>query len=71
MLLVVISISDSTIAAIRICNDTALAMTETDRISTQYLRANARETSRVAVNSAKMLEEAAHLPNSTQSRNEI
>ncbi len=52
------SISDSTIGAIRICNDTALATTETARISTQYLRDNARETSRVAVNSAKMLEEA-------------
>jgi hypothetical protein len=59
------SISDSTIASIRICNDTALATTETARISTQYLRANARETSRVAVNCAKMLEEATHLPNST------
>ena len=51
------SISDSTIAAIRIGNDTALAATETARISAQYLRDNARETSSVAVNSAKMLEE--------------
>ncbi len=65
------SISDSTIAAIRISNDTALATTETARISTQYLRANARETSRVAVNCAKMLEEATYLPSSTQPRNEI
>lgn len=53
------SISDSTIAAIRIGNDTALAATETARISAQYLRDNARETSSVAVNSAKMLEETA------------
>src|SRR5690242_16789651 len=51
------SISDSTIAAIRIGNDTALAATETARISAQYLRDNTRETSSVAVNSAKMLEE--------------
>ena len=65
------SISDSTIAAIRISNDTALATTETARISTQYLRANARETSRVAVNCAKMLEEATYLPSSGQLRNEI
>ena len=57
------SISDSTIAAIRISNDTALATTETVRISAQYLRSNARETSRVAVNYAKMLEETTRIPN--------
>jgi hypothetical protein len=33
------------------------------RISIQYLRDNARETSQVAVNGAKMVEETTHLPN--------
>jgi len=31
------------------------------RISTEYMRDNAIETSRVAVNDAKMLEEATHI----------
>ena len=35
------------------------------RIPIQYMRDNARETSRVAVNGAKMLEEATHLTNVT------
>jgi hypothetical protein len=57
------SISDSTIAAIRTWNGTTLATTDTMRVSIQYMRDNARETSRVAVNGAKMLEDATHLPN--------
>ncbi|MFZ0514361.1 MAG: hypothetical protein WAM14_22345 [Candidatus Nitrosopolaris sp.] len=65
------SISDSTIAAIRIWNGTTLATTETMRISIQYMRDNARETSRVAVNGAKMLEEATHFPNVTISSTSI
>ena len=57
------SILDSTIAAIRIWNGTTLATTDTMRVSIQYMRHNARETSRVAVNGAKMLEDVTHLPN--------
>ena len=56
------SISDSTIAAIRMWNGTTLATTETMRMSIEYMRDNARETSRVAINGAKMLEEATHFP---------
>jgi hypothetical protein len=56
------SISDSTIAAIRMCNGTTLATTETMRVSIEYMRDNARETSRVAINGAKMLEEATYFP---------
>jgi gas vesicle protein len=56
------SISDSTIAAIRMWNGTTLATTETMRISIEYIRDNARETSRVAINGAKMLEEATYFP---------
>jgi vacuolar-type H+-ATPase subunit H len=59
------SISDGTIAAIRIWNGTILSSTETMRISTQHMRDNARETSKVVVNGAKMLEEATYLPNVT------
>ena len=59
------SISDRTIAAIRIWNGTTLASTETMRISTEYMRDNAIETSRVAVNDAKMLEEATHISHGT------
>jgi hypothetical protein len=40
---------------------TTVASTETMRISTEYMRDNAIETSRVAVNDAKMLEEATHI----------
>ena len=61
------SISDRTIAAIRIWNGTTLASTETMRISTEYMRDNAIETSRVAVNDAKMLEEATHISDTTSS----
>lgn len=61
------SISDRTIAAIRIWNGTTLASTETLRISTEYMRDNAIETSRVAVNDAKMLEEATHISDTTSS----
>jgi hypothetical protein len=57
------SISDGTIAAIRIWNGTILSSTETMRISTQHMRDNARETSRIVVNGAKMLEEATYVPN--------
>ena len=46
-----------------IWNGTILSSTETMRISTQHMRDNARGTSRVAVNGAKMLEEATYLPN--------
>jgi gas vesicle protein len=56
------SISDSTIAAIRMWNGTTLATTETMRVSIEYMRDNARETSRVAINGAKMLEEATYFP---------
>jgi hypothetical protein len=59
------SISDRTIAAIRIWNGTTLASTETMRISTEYMRDNAIETSRVAVNDAKMLEEATDISHGT------
>jgi hypothetical protein len=61
------SIADSTIAAIRMWNGTTLATTETMRISIEYMRDNARETSRVAINGAKMLEEATYFP--TQKEN--
>jgi gas vesicle protein len=56
------SISDRTIAAIRMWNGTTLATTETMRVSIEYMRDNARETSRVAINGAKMLEEATYFP---------
>ena len=52
-------------SAIRIWNGIILSSTETMRISTQHMRDNARETSRVVVNGAKMLEEATYLPNVT------
>ena len=61
------SISDRTIAAIRIWNGTTLASTETMRTSTEYMQDNAIETSRVAVNDAKMLEEATHISDTTSS----
>jgi len=63
------SISDRTIAAIRIWNGTILSSAETMRISTQHMRDNARETSRVVVNGAKMLEEATYHPNLTAGSN--
>jgi len=63
------SISDGTIAAIRIWNGSILSSTETMRICTQHMRDNARETSRIAVNGAKMLEEATYLPNLTKGNN--
>jgi hypothetical protein len=59
--------SDRTIAAIRIWNGTTLASTETIRISTEYMRDNAIETSRIAANDAKMLEEATHISDTTSS----
>ncbi|MGB6529897.1 MAG: hypothetical protein WBF33_17465, partial [Candidatus Nitrosopolaris sp.] len=61
------SISDRTISAIRIWNGTALASTQTMRISTEYMRDNAIETSRVAVNAAKMLEETTRISDTTSS----
>ena len=61
------SISDRTIAAIRIWNGTTLASTETFRISTEFMRDNAIETSRLAVNDAKMLEEATRISDTTSS----
>jgi len=63
------NISDGTIAAIRIWNGSILSSTETMRICTQHMRDNARETSRIAVNGAKMLEEATYLPNLTKGNN--
>ena len=63
------SISDGTIAAIRIWNGTILSSTETMRISTQHMRDNARETSRIAVNGAKMLEEATYVHNLAKGSN--
>ena len=62
------SISDGTIAAIRIRNGiyySILSSSETMRIFTQHMRDNARETSKMVVNGAKMLEEATYLPNVT------
>lgn len=43
-------------------NGTTLATTETMRMSIEYMRDSARETSRVAINGAKMLEEATYFP---------
>ena len=37
------------------------------RISTEYMRDNAVEMSRIAVNDAKMLEEATHISDTTSS----
>jgi hypothetical protein len=65
------SIPDCTIPAIRIWNGTILSSTETMRISTKHMRDNARETSTIVVNGAKMLEEATYIPNSAKRSSSI
>ena len=48
--------TDATVAAIRICNNIIYANAEAARLSLEYNRDNAREMSRVFVNTAKQLE---------------
>jgi hypothetical protein len=48
--------TDATVAAIRICNNIIYANAEGVRLSLEYNRDNAREISRVFVNTAKQLE---------------
>jgi len=48
--------TDATVAAIRICNNITYANAEEVRLSLAYNRDNAKEMSRVFVNTAKQLE---------------
>jgi hypothetical protein len=48
--------TDASVAAIRICNNVIYANAEAVRLSLEYNRDNAREVSRVFVNTAKQLE---------------
>jgi len=48
--------TDATVAAIRICNNIIYSNAEAVRLSLEYNRDNAREMSRVFVNTAKQLE---------------
>lgn len=48
--------TDATVAAIRICNNITYANAEAVRLSLEYNRDNAKEMSRVFVNTAKQLE---------------
>ena len=48
--------TDATVAAVRICNNITYTNAEAVRLSLEYNRDNAREMSRVFVNTAKQLE---------------
>ena len=48
--------TDATVAAIRICNNITYANAEAARLSLEYNRDNAKEMSRVFINTAKQLE---------------